>query len=287
VAGLIYTQFTVGGSASYLFGQRSMSGWWYYFPLVVAFKTPLATLLAMALSAVALLAWRWPRELVNDESRRIGALPRFWTPLCLILPPALYGAIAMAGHMDIGIRHIFPIYPYLFILIGTGAARAWRQFPRVGRPALLALGVALALESGLAFPHYIPFFNVACGGPPGGIDLLGDSNFDWGQDLPLLADWQRRHPADKLYLCYFGLADPAAYGIRYTNLPGGYNLGPPPEPVTEPGVIAISVTAIQGIYISPQEKAQFDLLKKIQPEEVLGETIYLYRVETATEGGRR
>lgn len=95
------------------------------------------------------------------------------------------------------------------------------------------------LETLAGYPDYLAFFNLPSGGSRGGLSLLGDSNLDWGQDLPALADWQRQHPEPTLYLSYSGTADPAAYGIRYINLPGGYPYGPPPQSPRQPGVIAI------------------------------------------------
>src|SRR5205823_1042556 len=141
-----------------------------------------------------------------------------------------------------------------------------------------ALAAALAVETATAFPNYIPFFNVACGGARGGIKLLGDSNLDWGQDLPLLADWQRRHPDRELFLCYFGSAEPEYYGIKYTPLPGS----DAPRDLTDakfpnrPGVIAISATHLQGIYLDEPLRNAYSLLSKQTPLDVLGGTIYLF-----------
>jgi hypothetical protein len=130
----------------------------------------------------------------------------------------------------------------------------------------------------MADPNYIAFFNAPAEwyGP---MRLLGDSNLDWGQDLPLLADWQRQHPQDKLYLCYFGSVDPASYGIRYTPLLGGYGAGPKPEEAHAPGVLAVSATHLQDIYTPPEYRNRFALLiEGRKPLAVLGKTIYLYEL---------
>ena len=70
------------------------------------------------------------------------------------------------------------------------------------------------------------------------------------------------------------MCDPAAYGIEYTNLPGGYIFGPPPEQPKDPGIVAISATNLQGVYIGPK---MYEQLRKTPPLEVLGETIYLFK----------
>jgi hypothetical protein len=137
------------------------------------------------------------------------------------------------------------------------------------------VGFGLAIATLAAFPDYLAFFNVASGGERGGLHLLSDSNLDWGQDLPQLAAWQAAHPDRKLYLSYFGTVDPAHYGIRYTNLPGGYALGPPPAEPREPGVIAISATNLQGVF-SQDVREYYEQLRGVEPFDVLGGTIYLY-----------
>ena len=42
----------VGGKDSFLFGAYSPNGWWYYFPVAFAAKTPLPTLILIGASLV-------------------------------------------------------------------------------------------------------------------------------------------------------------------------------------------------------------------------------------------
>ena len=143
---------------------------------------------------------------------------------------------------------------------------------------------AAAVESCCAYPNYLPFFNLLAGGSRGGLRLLSDSNLDWGQDLPLLAAWQRSHPDQKLYLAYFGTADPAYYGIRYTNVADGYSEGPPAQHINSPGVFAISATTLQGPYCGQTlGKPTWCTLWKLKPFEVLGGSIYLFHVPSGPD----
>src|SRR6185436_15895222 len=121
----------------------------------------------------------------------------------------------------------------------------------------------------------IAFFNVAS--RPYRLTLLGDSNLDWGQDLPLLAAWQRAHPDENLYLGYFGQADPAHYGIRARRLPTSDPRVPGTELPTpgERATLAISATHLQGIYIwNPWLDRFYAAARRQRPRAVLG-TIYL------------
>jgi hypothetical protein len=151
---------------------------------------------------------------------------------------------------------------------------------------LLALG--LLIETLAAYPNYLAFFNVFAGGSRGGFELLGDSNLDWGQDLKELAKWQKANPNRKLYLSYFGIADPEYYGVRATNLPGGYIFATPRNPPRPPGpgeqaVLAVSATNLQGIYLpegtpaQPGMRESYRQLLEHEPLAVLGGgSIYLY-----------
>ena len=109
-----------------------------------------------------------------------------------------------------------------------------------------------------------------------GARILSDSNIDWGQNLPALADWQRRHPQYQLMLCYFGSADPRYYGIHYYNLPGSF--APDDEPISHDRLPygAISVIYLQGEYLDETGRQFFQQFRDHPPTEILGGGIYLY-----------
>jgi hypothetical protein len=268
LAGQYYTYDLSLVRAAYFCGHLSMVGWWYYFPLAILFKTPLALLTAGVLSAVVAIGWgrRWFEE-----------KPRGWTALCLLGAPSLYLLIAMQSHVNAGIRHILPVYAFADIAIGVCAAAALRRWGAPAAITLGVLGVGLLIETLTAYPHYIAFFNAAAGGSRGGLYLLGDSNLDWGQDLPMLADWEKAHPDEPVYFDYSGTAVFRIYGVRALNLRDNdadfWHL----PPTGDSGVLAISATILQGIGRTPVERAQFAPLWRQTPLAVLGGTIYLYR----------
>jgi 4-amino-4-deoxy-L-arabinose transferase-like glycosyltransferase len=268
LTGFLYTYQSALYRATFLMGQYSTTGWWYYFPLAMLFKTPLATLAAALLAIVVL---------VRFIARKGWGGMMTWSAACLLLPPVIFLGAAMRSNLNLGLRHILPVYPFIYLgiaLAGTYALRHWRK-PAIALIWAMVLG--LASETLLAFPDFIPFFNAAAGGERGGLALLGDSNLDWGQDLKLLAQWQRAHPNVRLYLVYFGVADPWSYGIRYINLPNGYAFGPQYETRTDPGVVAISATNLQGIYNGQTLRRVYGALRNEKPIAVLGGSIYLYR----------
>jgi hypothetical protein len=279
LAGLLFAYQASQVRATFLCGHLRGIGTWWYFPFAMAVKTPLATLTAFA--SLAIFAFR---RLIQDGSALAGSLssvfsPTAWTALCLGLPAAIYFSAAMSTNLNLGIRHVLPVYPLLFAAVGLATARLWDARPTLTLVAGPVLIAALAIESCSAYPNYIPFFNAFAGGSRGGLRLLSDSNLDWGQDLPLLAAWQHDHPDVKLYLGYFGSADPAYYGIRYTNIDEGFADGPSPQPIVGPAVLAISATTLQGTYCRQVAgRPTWSTLWKLKPIDVLGGSIYLFHV---------
>jgi hypothetical protein len=234
-------------------------------------KTPLATLIAAMVTSWIALRGVFKGRFKNHQL--------LWTTLCLGIPVVIFLASAMSSRLNIGIRHVLGLYPFAFVAIGCTAAWLWRSRGKKTRIAIVALGVMLAAESLSVYPNFIPFFNVIAANAPGGkIQLLGDSNLDWGQDLPLLAAWQRGHPDQTLYLSYFGYADPAYYGIKYRSLPGGYYYDEHrafPDPYSR-CVIAISASNLQGILVDPKLLDFYAQWRHRKPLAVLGDSIYLF-----------
>ncbi|OQW95749.1 MAG: hypothetical protein BWK77_06920, partial [Verrucomicrobia bacterium A1] len=153
------------GHSAYLFGRYSERGWWYYFPVAILLKTPLPALWLIGLG----LAGRRTKDV--------------W--LFAVLPAAAFLLVAIAGHVNIGLRHVLPIYPFLFVLGGIGATDWW---DRSWRGTALALVALLYLVEAVAIgPHHLSYFNVLAGGPRNGHRILIDSNYDWGQNDRFLA----------------------------------------------------------------------------------------------------
>jgi hypothetical protein len=265
--GFLYTYGTSLARRTFLCGQLGVVGWWYYFPAAMAFKTPLATLLGLALAAAI-----WLRGLRRQKSGRDA-----WAICAVLVGPVFYMAVAMRSHLNIGLRHVFPVYPFLFVFLGVIAARCFARRPRTTAWFVGILFLGLACETWWAYPNYLPFFNAAAGGSRGGIELLSDSNLDWGQDLPALVEWQKKHPDRQLYFCRFGLPDPRYYGLHYIEMPGS-ELAEPDETKASGmlPVYAISAVALQGPYMTADRAAFYRKFLDEKPVEVLNGTIYLY-----------
>jgi hypothetical protein len=263
--GLIGEYAWILGRVSFLCGESSVTGWWYYFPLAMIFKTPLATLSGLGIAAI-LMALQKPRL----------RLPNLWTCAITAIPPLFFLAYAMTSRVDVGIRHVFPVYPFLFIFLGVAASLAYRRFGKIAAVIAAILLVVLGAETYSVFPNYIPFFNLAAGGARGGLRLLSESNIDWGQDLPQLAQWQRSNPGHQMYLCYWGSADPRYYGLHYLNMAASD--APPDEivPANQPPVYVFSAVALTQPSFRARYKMLLDSLQKREPLTILDGSLYIY-----------
>jgi hypothetical protein len=273
VFGFLFTRGTTYVQSSYLLGQTSLTGWWYYFPCAMIFKTPIATLLAIPIAIV----WTLSRK------RQLNGRFDWWSIICVGVPPILYGAGAMAANLNLGLRHILPVYPFIFIAIALGLSWLMSNLPRAGGIIATLIVIGVASESLAAYPNYLAFFNTPSSAY-GKINLLGDSNLDWGQDLKALAQWRAAHRDLPMYLAYFGMADPHYYNIDAFDVPptaGGYLYASEARFPLRPCYFAISATNLQGIYIFDVAAGNFyrDLLKRNSLIAVLNDTIYIYQLK--------
>jgi 4-amino-4-deoxy-L-arabinose transferase-like glycosyltransferase len=280
--GFLYTYSYSLVRNSYLLGELRPTGWWYYFPAAMLFKTPLATLLALAGAATVGLGRLatlgvWRRRPTRDEPSSSSGVD-LWAGACLVVPPLVYGLVAVLANLNIGLRHVLPVYPFLYLGVGVVAARLARV---VSRAAIVSVGGALlvlrAVETLGAYPDYLAFFNRPSRAADGQLNTkLGDSNLDWGQDLVELAAWQRAHADRPMYIAYFGSADYGFYGVRAGNVIGRYPfrpVAPPPAPGSR-AYLAVSATELQGIYSGDEFAA---LRQGARPLAVLGSgTIFVF-----------
>src|SRR5205823_5709372 len=128
------------------------------------------------------------------RTRNAEAIAVALMPMAMLLP-------AMTSGINIGIRHVLPIYPLLAISAAYAVVALWKR----SRTAIIVLLAWYFIATALAHPDYMSYFNEAAGRHPERI--AADSNLDWGQDLLRLAKIVRREHIDHLYLAYFGTAD--------------------------------------------------------------------------------
>ncbi len=245
--------------SAFLMGEISADGWFHYFLVTFLLKTPLPLLVLLVLSTVTVRA-TW---------RKSGVEAVF-----LLFPVILHFAVTSGSRLNIGHRHLLPIYPFLFVLVS--ALIPWlRQHKRAVKAVPAALAAWYFAASVSISPHYLAYFNELVGGPGQGYRYLVDSNLDWGQDLKGLKRYMEEHGIDRVWLSYFGTASPTYHGITYNYLPS-YVLVPNRDTVSTP-FVAISATNLQGVYF--QDPDLFRRFRTREPVAKIGYSIFIYRLD--------
>jgi hypothetical protein len=247
---------------AYLLGEISPNGFWLYFPVAFLVKTPVPTLLIIILAIVYQLTSRRPKVSGTHF---------------LLVPVAVLFCFAIWSRLNVGWRHILPMYPLLFVWLGGMVSVMWRSERRSTRLVLYCLGVWLVTSTLMAYPNYLAYFNEAAGGSKNGRSILVDSNLDWGQDLKALKNWMTHNQIGKIQFAYFGTADPAYYKIDSVYLPGSVF-------VTDEGIhwherpryVAMSETLLAGLYLDkPDRYAQF---RQREPVAIIGHSIRVFKL---------
>jgi hypothetical protein len=235
------------GHSSYLLGETSAQGWWYYFPAAFCFKTPV-TLLLLTVLSVALAVSR----------------PRKWTlpEIAPILGFVVYLGVSMVSRINIGIRHILPVYAFLAVWIGIQCGKAQPKL----RMVALGLTGALLVVAVLAHPFYLQYFNELCGGPANGYKFLSDSNLDWGQDAKRL---QRFVAEKKIHRIH---AD-----TTYTAIAANYyKVAITP---TDPATARVLTNAWLVVSASRLVQPEWRWLREERiPDATLGNSTFIYRL---------
>jgi 4-amino-4-deoxy-L-arabinose transferase-like glycosyltransferase len=291
------------GYPVYLDGVLSSRSWWSYYFYTLAYKVPEGTWLLVVLSLLVTATSRRARASWFDEST------------LLAVPAVVLFVFSVFTNINLGLRYVLPIFPYLFISCGKLVPWAAGMRTRLRRSlagGLIGVGLVATLMSTAAIhPHYLAYFNAASGGPARGSEHLIDSNLDWGQDLVGLRRWRALHaPGERVGLAYFGQINPSIFEARPGEafdwflppplpkrcepLPARDRFGPRPTRL-EPGLYAVSASLVRGLpwrvydntRWAPYEASfeAFSYFRRLRAIARVGESIFVYRVSPADAEG--
>jgi Dolichyl-phosphate-mannose-protein mannosyltransferase len=259
------------GQPSFFLGEHSYQGWWNYFVVAFLIKTSIGSLILIAAS----LAFY-----------RAGTSIGCRAAVFLLLPVVLVFLAISQANVNIGVRHILPVYPFLFVLasrlVTVQVQHRWLAPFLIGAPLVFT-----AVSSIQIAPHQLAYFNELVGGPDKGYRYLSDSNIDWGQDLRGVKVYMDKENLPIIYLSYFGTAPPSYYGIRYQYVPGAWPLEWPPPADKVPAdssrkILAISVSNLLDV-ATPYDPL-FRWLWTRQPIAKIGYSIFIYDLTDDREG---
>ncbi len=296
---LMIFQRNVGGNQTYFLGNVYQKAVKSYFPVVYALKEPIPFLTLFIIAIIGFFMYARPVVEVRDAPKaqkqshsdfHYGARSRekhlkYWVrnhfaEVVLFTWVIFYWATSINANLNIGIRHLIPIYGATAILV-AGQLSAIYEHIKAKRAYIAFVGVMCAwllAETIMVFPYYLTYFNQFAGGPAGGYRYVVDSNLDWGQDLKRLADWVDANNIQKISLDYFGWADPYYYlgnkaiwirNGKYTS--AGEFLRDNPAG----GYIAVSATFYQQ---SVATDKNYGWLSGLQPLIVVGNSIFVWHI---------
>jgi 4-amino-4-deoxy-L-arabinose transferase-like glycosyltransferase len=260
---------------AFLNGDYSVTGWVSFFPFAFVAKTTIPFLIILGTTfGLAIQAFLGRLRSSGTELALSWLKPL--TPLVVLF--FVFWAVSLISHLNIGHRHLLPIYPVLFIAAG------WlgRSF-NPSRPCFGLFVSAVvawhAMESLRIRPHYLAYFNQLVGGPINGWRHLVDSSLDWGQDLPTLAEWLRRNrarPDEAVFLAYFGTGEPGYEGIDATRLFRLPDFGKLHSwRALTKGTYCVSATLLQQVYAA-EHRWTLPLERQYQELRVLEATFVEY-----------
>lgn len=300
-----------GGNTYYFLGGVSNQASPWYFPVVFLLKETLP-MLFLIISTLFYTLYRIGRTFVGETVASFPRLMRIsfqshfaqWLMAFFIL---FYSYISITGNLNIGFRHLFPILPFLYVLVAKVAFDALKRTTDGTSALVLKLLVGgLALVSiaipVLSYPSYLSYFNMIGGGHRGGYQYVTDSNYDWGQDLKRLRDFVETYNLcvgtsfrgeecepfaripdrpntliDTIRVDYFGGSNPRYYlGNKFRSWHA--NLAP------EPGWYAISIGFLQeNLHKTKQPgEVSYEWLRAVvdidRPFTRAGDSIFIYYV---------
>jgi len=263
--GLADVRSMANGMTSYFMGRNYEHGVWFYFPVLFTIKSTLGMLGLLGLTVLTIVR---------------GWLRGRMALVFLILPPVVYFIVAMTSHLNIGARHILPVWVFCCVIAAAGAVALMRR----GRVWVWVVGLLLVLHVGTtlrAEPNYMAYANEAWGGPTQTYRYLSDSNTDWAQQLVAASDYLRQRGVKQCWIAYFAspFILPEDYGIPCKMLPTpdsmfeGVQIEVPP---VIDGPVLISAGDLNSFEQGSRVLNSFEQFRGLKPTAFIQDGIFVF-----------
>jgi len=281
---LMIMQRAAGGNTAYFLGELSAKGWWYYFPVVFFLKETIPSLI-LIFFALGLGLRRIIKSFKIHNSKFIilkNYLGTHFPEFAMLLFIAIYWAYSIQSSLNIGVRHLMPTIPLIYIL-SAGAIKSWLSANRTKAKSVF-LGIVLvwfAAETAVVSPHFLSYFNELGGGTRVGYRHVTDSNYDWGQDLKFLKKFVGENGINKIAVDYFGGGSPS-YHLGKDVAEGWWSARGNPKDI---GIdwLAVSVNTLTGAQarladgLERKPEDEYLFLKDVKPFARAGTSIFIYK----------
>ena len=306
---MVFVRVT-GGNTHYFLGVVSNTANPLYFPTVYVLKETLGVLLLLA-SGLGAYSFMLIRSFSSFSLRSTLLYTQKNIDLIsFFLFVVFYAYLSITGNLTIGLRHLFPIFPFLYILAISSLVFIYRTI----LPHYPSLTFSFKLFSSIIFlwiiltpimhyPSYLSYYNELVGGPKNGYLYVTDSNYDWGQDLKNLKLWvdtynscvqvkcmwnktcpkecptltktpPNKEKIEEIRIDYFGGSNPE-YWFEETFISWHADSTP------QEGWYAISAMFLmESTYkVNPPGTIDYKWLKDITPIGRAGDSIFIYYIE--------
>jgi hypothetical protein len=253
----------VGGRVTFLLGQVYEDGKWFFFPLVFLMKSTLPFLALLAALPLAGRKFAARREIIF-----------------MALPPVVFLFTSTLSGMNLGIRHILPIFPFLIVLAALSASRLSSR-SRFAFMAILFVILGHTVSSLRAYPNYLTYSNEIVGGPQKTHRAMTDSNVDWGQGLLQASTYLSERRISNCWFAYrIPGVDLAKYHIPCRSLPSGlgyrYSVPSPEPPPVVNGTILVSANETAGQSWGPGELNPYQQFFTQKPDDIIANSILVF-----------
>jgi 4-amino-4-deoxy-L-arabinose transferase-like glycosyltransferase len=267
------------GNAAHFMNTVYSSATPWYFPVLYLVKEHLAFHI-LTLAALFFAFWKIVKAPAKGFTPTIQWTKKHFFEVAFLFFIFVYAFQSVTGNLNIGIRHIAPIIPFIYILVAVQIAKRKNIFNYVFIGAMI---LWMAFNVVTTFPYYLSYYNELAGGTFNGYWIATDSNYDWGQDMKRLKWWMDENnvPAkgEKIALHYFG-GGSAAYYLGADNYEDWWSSKGAPKSGT---YFAISANAREGSMATPvrgftqAQDDKYSWLKGKIPVARAGSSIFIYK----------
>jgi len=235
------------GSGAFVAGKIYLHAPWFSTPLNFLIRSTPA-MLAMILAA----AFGVARTIRQRRRER----------LFVLVPMVVYLAVCIYATINVAVRHLLPMFPFLLIAVADGCVELARRVRWVSYalPCLLVLHAASSLH---AYPNYLSYANDLWGGPSQAYKY--ESWLDLGQAYPEARAYLQQHPAQNCWLITGWQWDPGFYNLPCQTF-GLYLTHEIPPRVH--GTVIVSSTLLTDVRIQEEELAA--AFKNATPKDQIG-----------------
>jgi hypothetical protein len=205
------------GNTTYFMGDVTNQSFFWYFPATYLLKTPLSFIILTIVSLIYSIYQYFRRTPLKVWQKFSEYINNHFIEFSFLVFIFVYSYLSITGNLNLGIRHLFPIMPFIFILVSKKIVELMKNTKRKKARIVLCSFLIIILSwylisTIISFPKYIAYFNELIGGGKNADKYFTDSNVDWGQDLIRLKSYTDNHPEiDKIAIDYFGGGDVKYY----------------------------------------------------------------------------